>query len=195
MYQYKFSDIEAQLQCALQWPHFIPPLLHTYICTLTPSCISRCPIEMILSDLKKSGLNQADCVHQSFWEFVNKHGHFLVEFFPLSNRVIWYFSPYQTESRVCNSSNFLFNTHITPVKCIWNFWNDDNTNNWRKVMENFSYMLKYDTEKKRNKSRVFIKRFYTEILARKLGRKILSDLLAEIGMNQLILLFCQKIIM
>ena len=62
-------------------------------------------------------------------------------------------------------------------------------------MENFSYMLKYDTEKKRNKSRVFIKRFYTEILARKLGRKILSDLLAEIGMNQLILLFCQKIIM
>ena len=62
-------------------------------------------------------------------------------------------------------------------------------------MENFSYMLKYDTEKKRNKSRVFIKTFYTEILARKLGRKILSDLLAEIGMNQLILLFCQKIIM
>ena len=170
-------------------------VLHTYICTLTPSCISRCPIEMILSDLKKSGLNQADCVHQSFWEFVNKHGHFLVEFFPLSNRVIWYFSPYQTESRVCNSSNFLFNTHITPVKCIWNFWNDDNTNNWRKVMENFSYMLKYDTEKKRNKSRVFIKRFYTEIWARKLGRKILSDLLAEICMNQLILLFCQKIIM
>ena len=123
--------------CTAMTSLYTPSPTYTYICTLTPSCISRCPIEMILSDLKKSGLNQADCVHQSFWEFVNKHGHFLVELFPLSNRVIWYFSPYQTESRVCNSSNFLFNTHITPVKCIWNFWNDDNTNNWRKVMENF----------------------------------------------------------
>ena len=56
-------------------------------------------------------------------------------------------------------------------------------------------MLKYDTEKKAIKVGFFIKRFYTEILARKLGRKILSDLLAEICMNQLILLFCQKIIM
>ena len=134
--------------------------------TLTPSCISRCPIEMILSDLKKSGLHIFGrlCswiilrVCEPTWSLFGW-------VFLLSNRVIWYFLPYQTESRVCNSSNFLFNTHITPVKCIWNFWNDDNTNNWRKVMEKFSYMLKYDTEKKSNKG------FYKKILYWNIGQE------------------------
>ena len=94
---------------------------------------------------------------ESLWRWTNMVT-FWLSFSIVQQRVIWYFSPYQTESRVCNSSNFLFNTHITPVKCIWNFWNDDNTNNWGKVMENFPICWNMIQRKKRNKSRVFIKK-------------------------------------
>ena len=149
MYQYKFSDIEAQLQCALQWPHFIPPLSPTYLhMYIDPFLHLQMSYRNDTFWSEKIRLESGRLCSSIILRVCEQTWSLFGWVFPLSNRVIWYFSPYQTESRVCNSSNFLFNTHITPVKCIWNFWNDDNTNNWRKVMENFSYMLKYDTEKK-----------------------------------------------
>ena len=61
--------------------------------TLTPSCISRCPIEMILSDLKKSGLHTFGRLCSSIILRVCKPTWSLFGWvFPLFNRGIWYFS-------------------------------------------------------------------------------------------------------